>query len=273
MFVLSSLFSGMFNLMGFKPSHTLQRNFDLLYLLTYKEMALKYKRTILGIFWSLLNPLLLCLVFVVAFKVFMRFEVENYTFFLLSALFPWTWFSSSVLLSSRCLIDNVTLVKKIIFPRYYLVTAVIITQLVNLVFSIPILLFLSLTSSHGPSLKWLIGLPLLIVIQGLFTFGITLIVSILNTYFRDTEYLAGVIMTLFFWMTPITYPLDAIPPVLQRYFLFNPLTSIMFSWRELFFNNVLLWDKILIAMMMAFLAFMVGVIVFRKMEKNLDQVL
>src|SRR4051812_12230097 len=95
-------------------SRSLQRKYDLLYLLTQKEFALKYKRTMLGIFWSLLNPILLAVVFFVAFKVFMRFKIENYTFFLLSALFPWNWFSSSIIISARSLVDNISLIKKII---------------------------------------------------------------------------------------------------------------------------------------------------------------
>lgn len=133
---------------------TLQRKIDLIYLLTHKEFALKYKRTVLGIFWSLLNPILLALVFFIAFKIFMRFKVENYPFFLLSALFPWTWFSSSIIISARSLVDNITLIKKVVFPRHYLVASVILAQLVHLLFSIPVLLlpapFFPITPKHSP---------------------------------------------------------------------------------------------------------------------------
>src|SRR5512139_3354556 len=106
----------------------LRRKKDLLLLLTKKEITLKYKRTVLGIFWSLLNPILLAIVLFIAFKVFMRIKMENYTFFFLSALFPWNWFSASVTMSTGTLISNVSLIKKIRFPRHCLVVATILAQ-------------------------------------------------------------------------------------------------------------------------------------------------
>lgn len=259
--------------MTFNINHTIQRNIDLLYLLTRKEFALKYKRTLLGIFWSLLNPILSTVVFFVAFKIFMRFQIENYTFFLLSALFPWNWFSSSIIISARSLVDNVTLIKKVIFPRQYLVVSVILAQLVNLLFSIPILFFFSYFSVQGPSSSWFLGIPLLIFVQLIFTFGVSLIIAISNTYFRDIEYLVGVVMNLVFWMTPIIYPMSSIPEKFRPLFLLNPLTSLIGAWRELFLKNVILWKEIGIALSMAVLFLLIGLTFFRRLEKKLDEVL
>lgn len=253
--------------------HETRRKIDLILLLTKKEFALKYKRTVLGIFWSLLNPIISAIVFFIAFKIFMRFQIENYTFFLLSALFPWNWFSSSVIISARSLVDNVTLIKKVIFPRHYLVASVLLSQLVHLLFSIPILLFFSYTNAQGPSLLWLVGIPLLILIQLSFTFGFSLIVAICNTYFRDIEYLVGVVMNLIFWMTPIIYPMSSIPAKFHSVFLLNPLTSLMFAWRELFFKNRVMWDMLAIALCMAALALFLGLFIFKKLEKRIDEVL
>lgn len=253
--------------------HETQRKIDLILLLTKKEFALKYKRTVLGIFWSLLNPILLALVFFVAFKIFMRFQIENYTFFLLSALFPWSWFSSSVIISARSLVDNVTLIKKVIFPRHYLVASVIFAQLVHLLFSIPILLVFSYTNGSGPSFSWLLGIPLLILIQLLFIFGVSLVISICNTYFRDIEYLVGVAMNLIFWMTPIIYPMSSIPEKFHSIFLLNPLTSMMSAWRELFLRNQIIWTEIARAFGMSLVILFIGVTVFGKMERRLDEVL
>lgn len=104
-------------------SREFRRKRDLLWLLTKKEVTLKYKRTFLGILWSLLNPILLALVLFIAFKIFMRIQMENYTFFLLAALFPWNWFSASIIMSTGTLIGNVSLIKKVIFPRHFLIIA------------------------------------------------------------------------------------------------------------------------------------------------------
>ncbi len=250
-----------------------QRKLDLIILLTQKEFALKYKRTVLGIFWSLLNPILLGLVFWVAFKVFMRFRVENYTFFLLTALFPWTWFSSSILISSRSLVDNIHLIKKVIFPRHYLVASVALSQLVHLLFAIPILLFLSYTSFGRIPFTGLCAAPLLIVSQLTLTLGISLIVAIGNTYFRDIEYLVGVLMNLVFWMTPITYPLDAVPEPFRVLVKLNPMASLMNAWRGLFFDNKIYWQDIGLSYIMAVVMLLAGMMIFKKLEKRLDEVL
>ncbi len=254
-------------------SHNVQRRLDLIILLTQKEFALKYKRTFLGIFWSILNPILLAIVFFAAFKVFMRFEINNYTFFLLSALFPWSWFSSSIIISARAMVDNISLVKKVIFPRHYLVVSVIFAQLMHLIFAIPILLFFSFKDAQGPSAIWLAGIPLLITVQFIFTLGLCLMVAIFNTYFRDIEYLVAVLMNLLFWMTPITYPASAIPPHFNMLLVINPMTGLMSAWRELFQNNHMLWKEAGTSAVMAIIFLAIGVAVFKKMERRLDEVL
>lgn len=254
-------------------NRSLQRRIDLLYLLTRKEILLKYKRTTLGIFWSVLNPLLTAVVFFLAFKIVMRFNVQNYPFFLLSALFPWTWFSSSVIISSRAMVDNVTLIKKVVFPRHDLVVAVILAQLVHLLFSIPILIGLSFMGGGHPSFAWLVGIPVLIAVQMILTLGVSLAVSICNTHFRDIEYLVTVLLNLLFWSTPITYPLSSVPARLHPLFLANPLTSLMFAWRELCLHNVLLWKMMGFALAAALVCLGAGLLIFRHMERKLDEVL
>ena len=251
----------------------LQRKFDLLALLTHKEFALKYKRTTLGILWSLFNPLLTALVFFIAFKVFMRFKMENYTFFLLTALFPWSWFSASVIISARSLVDNVTLIKKIIFPRHYLIASVILAQMVHLIFSVPILLVIAAANGSVPSPFWLVAIPLAMAVQFAFTFGISLAIAICNTYFRDIEYLVGVLMNLLFWMTPITYPMTAIPERYRPLALLNPLTSLMNLWRSIFIHNTIAWGDLGIASLMAAISLTAGFMIFRRLEKRLDEVL
>jgi lipopolysaccharide transport system permease protein len=251
----------------------IQRRFDLLVLLTHKEFALKYKRTTLGILWSLFNPILTALVFFVAFKIFMRFQMENYTFFLLTALFPWSWFSSSVIISSRTLVDNVSLIKKMIFPRHYLVASVILAQMAHFLFSIPILMVIAAVYDSAPSPICLLAVPLILAIQFIFTFGISLIVSIANTYFRDIEYLVSVLMNLVFWMTPIIYPMTAIPEKYRQWALLNPLTSLMNLWRSIFIHDTLAWGDLGIAFSMAGIFLAAGFITFRRLEKRLDEVL
>ncbi len=120
-------------------SREFRRKRDLLWLLTKKEVTLKYKRTFLGLIWSLLNPILLAAVLFIAFKIFMRIQMENYTFFLLTALFPWNWFSASITMSTGALIGNVNFMKRIRFPKHFLILSTILGQFVNFMFALPII--------------------------------------------------------------------------------------------------------------------------------------
>ena len=125
-----------------KVNYELRRKNDLLYLLTKKEIAIQYKRTSLGIFWTLLNPLLSALVFYIAFTIILKYQIKDYTLFLLSALFPWTWFSNSVSASTVSLISNRSLVKKFPFPKHYLLLAGVLSQGIHFLFLLVVLNFI-----------------------------------------------------------------------------------------------------------------------------------
>jgi lipopolysaccharide transport system permease protein len=251
----------------------IRRNRDLLWLLTKKEITLKYKRTGLGILWSLVNPLLQALVLVIAFKVFMRVQMENYTFFFLSALFPWNWFSASVIVSTGTLIGNVSLIKKIRFPKHFLVLATVLAQLVNFLFALPILIGVAYLTGNGLGASWLLGVPLLVAAQIAVTIGVCLAVAMLNAYFRDMEYIIGVLISMLFWLTPIVYPLEAIPEAYRLYIVLNPLTYTIAAWRDVFMRNVIDWDNIGIAWGSALVCLLVGIVIFQRLGKRVDEVL
>jgi lipopolysaccharide transport system permease protein len=246
---------------------------DLLLLLTKKEITLRYKRTVLGIFWSLLNPILSAIVFFVAFKIFLRIKMENFTFFFLSALFPWNWFAASVTMSTGTLIGNVNLIKRIRFPRYFLVIATVLAQFVNLVFALPIIVGLSFFYGKGPGISWLLAVPILIVIQFVATTGICLAISMVNAYFGDMEYIIGVVINMLFWMTPIVFPLETVPAAYRGYLIFNPLAYLITAWRDLFMSNVIDWGSIGISLGSALIFFLLGLLVFQRFGKRLDEVL
>jgi lipopolysaccharide transport system permease protein len=251
----------------------MRRKLDLLLLLTKKEVTLKYKKTFLGVLWSLLNPILLSLVLLIAFKIFMRIQMENYAFFFLSALFPWTWFSASVTMSTLTLIGNVNLIKRIRFPRHFLITATVLAQLVNFLFSLPIIIGLAAYYGKGPSLNWLLAVPLLIVLQFVVTIGICLAISMVNAYFRDMEYIIGVVVNMLFWMTPIIYPLDLVPEKFRIYLILNPLTYLIAAWRDLFMSNAIIWKNLGISLGSSMVFFLLGTFVFRRLGRRLDEVI
>ena len=249
------------------------RKKDLLWLLTKKEITLKYKRTMLGIFWSLLNPILLAIIFFIAFKIFMRIQMENYTFFLLSALFPWNWFSASIIISTSVLIGNVSLIKRMRFPRHFLIIAAILAQLVNLLFAIPIIIGFSYFYGNGPGVNWLLIVPILIVLQFIATMGICLCISIINAYFRDMEYIVGVAISMLFWLTPIIYPLNIVPEAYRIYLVLNPLMYLITAWRDIFMSNSFDWGNIGIAFGSSLVFLLLGLFLFQRLGKRLDEVI
>jgi lipopolysaccharide transport system permease protein len=250
-----------------------QRTLDLLWLLTQKEVTLRYKRTTLGILWSLLNPLLLALVYYFAFKVIIRFRVDNYAFFLLSALFAWTWFAASVNMSTGSLVGNASLIKKVNFPRHLLVFATVAGQLANFLFTIPIIFGLAYLQGPTPSLVWLLGIPVLIVAQLLLTGGIGLALSMLNAYFRDLQYTVNFLVHLLFWLTPIIYPAELIPDRYRFLFQINPVALIITAWRDLFLNHVIDWTNVGLAYLISLSVLALGILTFRVLGKKLDEFL
>lgn len=252
----------------------LRRDMDLLWLLTHKEITLQYKRTTIGIFWSLLNPLLLAVVFYVAFTIVLKVQMKDFSLFLLSGLFPWTWFSNSVSASTVLLSANKTLIKKFPFPKHFLLVANVLSQGVHFLFSLPIIAFLVYYYSKTPDTTWLIGIPVLLIIQFLMTLGASLGVSVINVYFYDFQFIVAFLLNMFFWMTPIIYQLETVPEAYRFLFMyFNPLTSLMSSWRELFMSNTLHWDWLAIAIPCSLVVFSAGILVFRRLSKSMDEVL
>jgi lipopolysaccharide transport system permease protein len=246
---------------------------DLFWMLVVKEITIKYRRSVLGVFWSVVNPVFTAAVLVVAFTVFMRFDKPDYALFLLSALFAWNWFTTSVQMSTVLLFHNKALISKVVFPRQYLVVATITGQLVNLLASLPILVGLALYYGRSPSVEWIVGVPLLIAVQFLSILGVSLLTSITHAFLHDVEYVVGVLLNALFWMTPILYPLDAVPESYQRWLVLNPLLYLVSAWRDLFYANTLNWEYIgySIAVGLGFLA--VGWVTFSRLEKRLDEVL
>ena len=252
----------------------LRRKMDLLWILTRKEIILQYKRTSLGILWSLLNPLLLAFVFYFAFSVVLGIQIRNFPLFVLSALFPWTWFSTSVSASTVSLISNKNLVKKFPFPKHYLLLASAFSQGVHFLFSIPIIIVLVYLYKESVGPIWFIGFPILLLIQFIMTIGISLPFSVINVYFMDFQFIVAFLLQVLFWVTPIIYRFDTIPePYRILFFYMNPMTPLMNSWRELFMSNTIYWNSIAIASFGSLVIFFMGLLIYRKLGKRIDEVI
>lgn len=239
---------------------------DLIITLTQKEIKVRYKRSFLGYLWSIANPLAMAIVFFVAFKVIMRIQIENYTLFLISGLFPWQWFSNSVNSSVMVFVNNASLLKKVSFARESLVIATVTNDLFHFVVSIPIITVFVLFYGLTPHISWLYGIPLLIVIQFLITFGISLAFSSINLFFRDLERIVAILITLLFYFTPIFYSQEMIPERIRSLLILNPLSGLTISWRNLFMRGTIDPLELLISFAHSLIIMVIGYIIFKRLS-------
>jgi ABC-2 type transport system permease protein len=225
---------------------------ELLINLTLRELRGKYKRSVLGWSWSLLNPLAMMLIFTMVFRIFLKIGVPkgspsglaNFAFFLLCGLLPWNFLANGMGGSMGGLIGNANLIKKVYFPREILVVANVASWTVSLVIEMAVLCIALLIAGNFV-IPWLLPLLLLIALQSLFVVGVGMTLSVTNVYFRDVQHLIGIVLQLWFYATPIVYPISVVPahghvfgaelPVLAIYRL-NPMVRFVDAYRACLYD-------------------------------------
>ncbi len=248
------------------------QTWDVISVLLSKEIKLRYRGTILGILWSLANPLAFTAVLYIAFKRVLRVDIENYPLFILSALFPWQWLSNSISAAPMLFIANASLIKKLPFPRTTLCAAVVLNDMIHFTITLPlfaVLLFFS--TSHLPRVTWLIGIPLLIAAQTALTFAIVIVLATFNAFLRDLDQLVRVILLLLFYITPVLYSVSMVPKNLRWLLFVNPFSPLMVSWRALLVDSVLS-PYIALALAHALIILVIAVPVYRRAEWKLAEV-
>ncbi|MDF1514724.1 MAG: ABC transporter permease, partial [Anaerolineae bacterium] len=175
-----------------------------------RDLKVRYKNSLLGIVWSWLNPLLMMLIFTFVFDVLWGSEIPNYHILFLSALLPWNFFVSSVMAGITSISGGGHLIKKVYFPREVLPISVVLSNLVNFLIALPVFFLLALLSGV-PITKYVLFLPLPILIQVIFSIGIVLFLSAVEVFYRDTHMLMDVAMQAWFFLTPVIYPVSNLP--------------------------------------------------------------
>jgi ABC-type polysaccharide/polyol phosphate export permease len=213
--------------------------------LVVSEVKARYKGSVLGFVWSLLNPLAMMLVFTVVFGVLWpNQKMEKYPIFLLCGLLPWNFFNASVISSITSVVANGNLVKKVYFPREVLPIAAVLAQLVNFLLAL-VVLFAALLVFRTHFSPWLWTLPFIILIQTCFSLGIGLVLSTLHVFYRDTQMVMEVVMLAWFFLTPIFYSVEQLPttfavggvdlPVQRLLYILNPMASLINVYRDLLY--------------------------------------
>lgn len=231
-----------------------------------KDLKLRYRGAVLGYLWSLLNPVLMMIVYSVIFSYIVKIGVKNYPIYLLCALLPWSFFSTSLTAASSSVVDNSNLINKVYFPREIFPISVIFANLLHLIISMIILLvFLSFMQTK--SILPIFILPLAIIAHVVFTMGIALLLSCLTVFYRDIKYILEIVMMIWFYATPIIYPLSMVPEKLQIFLYLNPMVWIISIYRSiLFYGEYPAISVILITYSFSFLIFYLGCHLFQKYD-------
>jgi homopolymeric O-antigen transport system permease protein len=205
--------------------------------LVARELKARYRGSVLGFFWSFINPLTLLLIYTFIFKYVMPAPqgTDPYPLFMFCGLLPWTWFSSSLMESSGVLISGGNLIKKVLFPAEILPIVTVAANMVHFVLALPILVFFLIWFQAPLTVPELLCFPLVVAVQFLFTLGCALILSALTVHFRDIRDILSNLLTLWFFATPIIYSYKFAPTMARRFMNLNPFSHLAISYQEILF--------------------------------------
>ncbi|GIV64153.1 MAG: hypothetical protein KatS3mg045_1492 [Bellilinea sp.] len=211
---------------------------DLVFFLVRRDITARYKRSVLGVAWTMLNPLGMMIILSIVFSEVFRVTIEGYPAYVLSALIAWTFFSQTSSSAINALVWGGDLLQRIYIPRSTFALSAIGTGLVNLTLSLVPLIGVTLVIGI-PLHATLLLSPLAMILLAMFSLGIGLLISTIGIYFADVVEMYQIILTAWFYITPIIYPLDILPANVQAILQFNPTVHLISLFRNLVFDGII----------------------------------
>jgi ABC-type polysaccharide/polyol phosphate export permease len=242
--------------------------------LVARDVKARYRGSVLGFFWSFINPLLLLLVYSFVFTTVLPSsyteELQPYALFMFCGILPWTWFSSSILESSNVLIAGGNLIKKVLFPAEVLPIVTVLANMVHFFFGLPILVAFLIYYQRPLDLLELLWFPVIVSVQLIVLLGLGLLVSALTVHFRDLKEILGNLLTLWFFATPIIYPMSQVPEQYRWIINLNPMTHLAISYQEVLFDigPHRHWKVLVVLSFGAVVTFFAGYFVFDRLRDS-----
>lgn len=237
-----------------------------------REIKARYKQSVLGYFWVIINPLAQMLVMSFAFSLILRIPTNAsahipYSIFLFTALLPWNLFATSLSSATNSLVNSASLITKVYFPRTIMVLASIISKLVDFFFALSILILYLFIYQIPLNINVLWAIPIFLL-QQIFTLGLSLFLAAANLLYRDIQYLLNLILVLWMYATPIIYPADIVPSQYKLIFQLNPMAVIINAYRQTILGGgVPNFASLLIAFGLSLLTLLLGLSYFKSREK------
>jgi lipopolysaccharide transport system permease protein len=240
--------------------------------LVIRDLKVRYKNSVLGVLWSLLNPLLMTLVFTVVFTLMIPSNISNYPVFFMCGYLPWSFLSASLTGGTGSIVNNANLIKKVYFPREILPLSVVSSNLVNFLVALIVLFGMLFVSQIGLAPAVLM-LPLIILAQLMFVVGLALLLSTANVFYRDTQHILEIVLQAWFFLTPIFYDITILPQSAQILGFtvdiqlwarrLNPMASLVASYRDvLYWGELTGVDFFLRTLVMCAVTLIIGYLVF-----------
>ncbi|MCM3904105.1 MAG: ABC transporter permease [Pyrinomonadaceae bacterium] len=246
---------------------------ELLYFLTWRDIKIRYKQTLLGATWAIIQPLFAMLLFTLLFGRLARIPSDNipYPLFAYAGLLPWTFFANAVTNSGNSLVGSTSLITKVYFPRMIIPAAAVAAGLLD--FAIAFLLLIPLVIYYGVAPSWsLLLLPLFIVLVTLLALGVGMWASALNVRYRDVRYALPFAIQLWLFASPVIYPSSIVPAKWKWVLLLNPMTGIIEGFRSSLFGRSFDWTAILASAALTLIFFFYSAYFFRRVEETFADV-
>jgi lipopolysaccharide transport system permease protein len=249
---------------------SLSRHWDLLWQMALTDLRGRYIGSSLGLFWSVIHPLVMILIYTLVFSKVMGAKLAGstdpygYGLYLCTALLPWIAFQEVVIRCTTLFPDNANLVRKIAFPKSILYGFVTLSTAINLLLALGVFVLALIVTRHPLHPTMLLWLPL-IALQLVFGLGLGVLTSILHVFIRDTAQMVGVLFQVLFWMTPIVYVESALPASLQQFQRFNPLRAFSASHRMIVLDGAApSWDRLLFLVGLTAATLALAVVTYRR---------
>lgn len=246
----------------------LGRHGNLIGHLVSRELKTRYRGSVLGFLWTFLNPLLLLLVYALVFSVYMRIQMDNYAAFMFTGLLPWIWVDACLSDGAGSIVNGGPLVTKVTFPLQVLPTVRVISALFNYLLGLPILFGFLLFRGVMPTWN-LLWLPLIILCLGMLLWGLALLLATANVFLRDVQHILKNLTTLWFFLTPILYPMSQVPAGFRLFMELNPMALAMMAFQDVcFFGRAPDMTHLAILGGLGLAASLIGILVFDRYKES-----
>lgn len=256
-----------------KETKAIIKRRELLTQMTLREIKSRYKQSVMGYFWVILNPFFQILIMSFVFSTIMRVPTAAnanipYIVFLYVGLLPWSLFANSLTSASGSIVSNAGLITKVYFPRTILPISTIFAKIIDFMFALAILIAFMIIYQVPVNLNIIWVIPIFFI-QQIFTLGLSLFLAAINLIYRDIQYLLSLIISLWFYLTPVIYPTDIVPDKYKLIFKLNPMSVITNAYREsILAGGVPNLNSLSIALAVSFATLFLGFKYFKKLEKT-----